>query len=50
MGHSFLHRLTAEEEGEILPVAQIVDQVAVERATGLSALAGGVRRDGPVQI
>ena len=50
MGHNFVDRLTAEEEGKILPVAQVVDQIAVEGATRLSALAGGVRRDGPVQI
>ena len=50
MGHNFVDRLTAEEEGKILPVAQVVDQIAVERAARLSTLAGGVRRDGPVQI
>ena len=50
MGNDFLNRLAGEQEGKIFPATQMLSQVAVEWATGLGALTGGVGRDGVVQI
>ena len=49
MGPSFLDRLAREDQGEVLSVTQILDQVVVERASGLRRLAGGVAANGAVQ-